>query len=232
MPTRLILPSVCALHLLACATPYQAGGLAGGYRDEKIGEGRYFVSFEGNAYTSASTVTGYLHRRAAELCTSAGYDGYEIVAADGNTDRALWMQRGKASTTVTEIEAHERSAIVQCTRAVPVTAQAAPMYPNAPGPPPASSSWYCSELLGETFAASGCYRTVEECENWRKTAIETNGPHTIMSPCRSVVVAHCFDFMSDGTAVESCYMHERDCMSTSETAVKEGYVTGRCTIRN
>lgn len=70
--------------LAACAgpTPYQAAVLPDdfGYREQRLGDNRFRVSFVGNQFTSAETVDSYLLYRAAELCRDLGYDYFLITA--------------------------------------------------------------------------------------------------------------------------------------------------------
>lgn len=76
---------LAGLALTACttATPYQpdiAGQrVAGGYSEQRTGEGRYRVNFSGNSLTSRDRVEGYLLYRAAELTLQDGYDWFLIV---------------------------------------------------------------------------------------------------------------------------------------------------------
>ena len=67
-----------ALASCAMATPYQAdGGFwsdgRGGYKDEKIAEGKYWIRFLGNAFTEMSVVQQYWEKRASELCEGRSY---------------------------------------------------------------------------------------------------------------------------------------------------------------
>jgi hypothetical protein len=77
--------------LAACetATPYQAlnpqNAGAGGYRDTKLDNSHWRVSFEGNSLTSRETVERYLLYRAAELTASQGFDWFQEVRQ--NTDK-------------------------------------------------------------------------------------------------------------------------------------------------
>mgnify|MGYP006171053179 CR=1 FL=1 len=76
---------LAGLALTACttATPYQpdiAGQrVAGGYSEQRLGDGRYRVNFAGNSLTSRDRVEGYLLYRAAELTVQDGYDWFLIV---------------------------------------------------------------------------------------------------------------------------------------------------------
>jgi len=69
--------------LVACSiagcvgVPYAAkgtAGFAGGYSDEQLGENKYLVRFQGNAYNEMPQVVEYVKRRAAELCAPHDYD--------------------------------------------------------------------------------------------------------------------------------------------------------------
>lgn len=66
---KLIVLSVAAL-LTACSTPYQSYGIAGGYQDEEIAEGEYYLRYVGNGFTSNEKVKNLWHQRARELCNN------------------------------------------------------------------------------------------------------------------------------------------------------------------
>jgi hypothetical protein len=67
------------------ATPYQpyrpeyAGGVHGGYSDQRLGPNRFLVRFHGNELTSRDRVEGYLLYRAAELTVQNGHDWFAII---------------------------------------------------------------------------------------------------------------------------------------------------------
>jgi len=79
-------PGVCLalLLLVACTTPtpYQPADLPGdfGYREQRVGDNRFRVSFLGNDLTPPETVDSYLLYRAAELTRQLGYDYFVITA--------------------------------------------------------------------------------------------------------------------------------------------------------
>lgn len=81
----------------ACVTPYQVAGFSGGYTDFETQPGVYYVSFEGNGYTSKAAVVQYWHRRASEIC--GGTDRYEIVSQDASTTQYISGSRGQIDTT-------------------------------------------------------------------------------------------------------------------------------------
>lgn len=61
------------LLLSACATPYGPSGLAGGFKEQKIDEKTYRISFDGNGYTSKDMVWNYWIYRCAELTKAKGF---------------------------------------------------------------------------------------------------------------------------------------------------------------
>jgi hypothetical protein len=90
-----VVAMVLGAGLAACETPtpYQPlkvyaskweGGW-GGFSDQKLGPGRFRVTFAGNAYTSRDTVQAYLLYRAAELTLAQGFQAFEM--ADRHIDR-------------------------------------------------------------------------------------------------------------------------------------------------
>jgi hypothetical protein len=52
---NIIVISAYVLLLSGCVTPYQPNGFAGGYTDFETQPGIYYVSFQGNGYTSKET---------------------------------------------------------------------------------------------------------------------------------------------------------------------------------
>ena len=63
--------SLAALQGCSLATPYQTKGMhgvGGGYEDRKIDEHTFWVSYEGNGWTSPEQVLAFWQKRASELC--------------------------------------------------------------------------------------------------------------------------------------------------------------------
>lgn len=66
-------------------TPYQpyrpeaAGGVHGGFSEQRLAPNRFKVVFHGNELTARDRVEGYLLYRAAELTVQNGYDSFAIV---------------------------------------------------------------------------------------------------------------------------------------------------------
>ncbi|HET9428906.1 MAG TPA: hypothetical protein VFO69_11160 [Allosphingosinicella sp.] len=87
-----------AIPLAGCttATPYQPDlrgqRVSGGYSEERLGEGRYQVTFSGNSLTSRDRVEGYLLYRAAELTLRDGYDWFLIVDRSTERDVRTYVQ--------------------------------------------------------------------------------------------------------------------------------------------
>lgn len=63
----------------SCATPYQSGGMMGGYSESQLNNDTYKVSFTGNAYTSLNKVQNYLLYRCAQLTLGKGYKYFVIL---------------------------------------------------------------------------------------------------------------------------------------------------------
>ncbi|MEM9618510.1 MAG: hypothetical protein AAF936_11165 [Pseudomonadota bacterium] len=66
-------------------TPYAPADRSGrGYDDQKLEEGKYRVTFEGNSSTDRATIENYVLFRAAEITLRDGYDHFSIL--DQSTD--------------------------------------------------------------------------------------------------------------------------------------------------
>jgi hypothetical protein len=89
----------------SCATPYQASGFSGGYRDFVVRPGLYSISVTGNGYTGQATLREYWHRRARELC---GGD-YDFTEAATTTAHLM-----KTTTTTAVVNKHEVSGYAEC----------------------------------------------------------------------------------------------------------------------
>ncbi|MEY4239884.1 MAG: hypothetical protein RL339_2485 [Pseudomonadota bacterium] len=90
--------ALLGLGLASCqtATPYQpmiAGqAIHGGYYEQRLGEGHYRVSFDGNTLTSRDRVEGYMLYRAAELTLQNGYDWFHIQGRATEADRRTYVE--------------------------------------------------------------------------------------------------------------------------------------------
>jgi hypothetical protein len=54
-------------------TPYQKRGSTGGYEDQMISEGTFYIKSKVNADTPPEKALEYWHRRASELCGHSNY---------------------------------------------------------------------------------------------------------------------------------------------------------------
>lgn len=73
---------------LGCATPtpYQPANYLGkGFKEQKLGQDKYRVSFKGNSITERDTVESYLIYRSAELTLKEDYPYFTMM--NMNTDR-------------------------------------------------------------------------------------------------------------------------------------------------
>lgn len=77
-----ILLLILLVFMAACQTKYGPNGMTGGYRDKKLGEGRYIVSFFGNGNTPEQKVWNFWIYRCAELTSLSGYDYFELQPSD------------------------------------------------------------------------------------------------------------------------------------------------------
>lgn len=89
-----ILLAVIAFSL-ACATPYQPKGFAGGYTDTRLTEDIYLVEFRGNGYTPRQQVEIYLLYRCAEITQEAGYTHFVVLDDDSEAQRSAILTPGQ-----------------------------------------------------------------------------------------------------------------------------------------
>lgn len=88
------------VSVAACttATPYQpyrpefAGGVHGGFSEQRLAPNRYVVRFHGNELTSRDRVEGYLLYRAAELTLQNGYDWFVVVERQTEHDVQTYVR--------------------------------------------------------------------------------------------------------------------------------------------
>lgn len=72
--------------LTACATPYQAEGLTGGYSDARLDENTVKVMFKGNGNTDKTIVENYALYRSAEVTLADGFDYFIIFSGKTHKD--------------------------------------------------------------------------------------------------------------------------------------------------
>jgi len=80
-----------------CATPYQAYDSGEGYVDFRLEDGRYFVSYSANGYTSVKEAYNMTLRRVEELGKEKGYSFYKLVDVQkgASEDRARVGPQGE-----------------------------------------------------------------------------------------------------------------------------------------
>lgn len=84
---RVLAAGLAAAALASCATPTSyapadAGGY--GYREQRVENDRYIVTFTGNSATDPQAVGDAALKRAADLTLEQGYDWFEVVSrSDG-----------------------------------------------------------------------------------------------------------------------------------------------------
>lgn len=210
----LCIPAITALF--GCATPYQQMGVRGGYTDHEVSENVYFISFEGNGYTSASAVASMWHRRAREVCGGE----YGIVHRDGNSDMQLISVNGQP-TTVTR---HRVEGYVKClgkdepSPRVMASSTQQPQQPVADTPPAASVlGWRCFFFS----AADGTNRTMcgqsnALCLGIRSAVAEglrSRGSTELPTECAPAAQAYCTVTCDaqTGACARTCFQSEVDC---------------------
>ena len=77
----LLAGALLALVLGGCATAYQPEGATGGYKEVRLADDTYRVSFAGNGYTSRPVVLKYFLYRCAQLTLQHGYTYFEVFSA-------------------------------------------------------------------------------------------------------------------------------------------------------
>lgn len=80
--------------LLGCATPYKKLGKRGGYKDEKINDHVYRVSFIGNTRTSDDVVYKYFLRRCAELTLENNFSFFIIIDTEDKSKTTVVTSEG------------------------------------------------------------------------------------------------------------------------------------------
>jgi hypothetical protein len=79
MMHKAVLITMLLLLGAACTTPYQSDGWTGGYKDEKLGDNQWRVSFLGNANRDAAFTWNAAMYRAAEIAQREGYRYFQVT---------------------------------------------------------------------------------------------------------------------------------------------------------
>ena len=88
------------LFLSACYTQYGKSGFTGGYKDLKLGDDLYTVSFQGNAYTSSERAGHMALLRACEITLANGYQYFSIIEGGSSIDQRYITTQTPSNTTV------------------------------------------------------------------------------------------------------------------------------------
>ena len=72
---------ICLLFM-GCTTAYGPANFTGGYKERKLDENSYIVSFFGNGNTSEQQVWNYWIYRCAELTLQNGYELFALIPSD------------------------------------------------------------------------------------------------------------------------------------------------------
>jgi hypothetical protein len=94
--SSLLATALFALSACATSTPYQpetpGQRIHGGYSEQRLGDNRFRVTFDGNTLTSRERVEGYMLYRAAELTVQNGYDWFRVVDRLTERDRRTYTE--------------------------------------------------------------------------------------------------------------------------------------------
>jgi hypothetical protein len=93
--------ALATIALSGCATPYQAKGFHGGYKDTQIDSNTEMVSFRGNGFTDRQTVQSYLLYRCAQVTVEAGYDYFILTSNDTEAREGTISTPSAYSSTTT-----------------------------------------------------------------------------------------------------------------------------------
>jgi len=79
---RYLVLLLTAFMFMGCTTVYGPNGFTGGYKERKLDEDRYIVSFFGNGNTPEHQVWNYWIYRCAELTIEKGYELFSMTPSD------------------------------------------------------------------------------------------------------------------------------------------------------
>lgn len=84
-----IITIACLLLISACATQYGAMNFTGGVEATKIADDLVQIEAKGNSHTSASRIQQFVLLKAAETAKENGYEGFEIVNSQDNSQTSV-----------------------------------------------------------------------------------------------------------------------------------------------
>lgn len=80
---RWLVVAIALAWLAGCAAPYAPNTGRGGYKEEKLADNRYKVTFQGNGNTNEDMVVKYWLYRCAELTKQNGFTYFALLAPLG-----------------------------------------------------------------------------------------------------------------------------------------------------
>jgi hypothetical protein len=90
-----------AAALSGCATPYQARGLSGGFKDTQLAPDQFVVLFTGNEHTPPERVLDFALLRSAELVLQNGLTHFVILESANQSRSSTYVAPGTSHTTGT-----------------------------------------------------------------------------------------------------------------------------------
>ena len=84
---------------VGCATPYQQSGLLGGFKEIRLSDNSFRVTFNGNAHTSIDKASNYCLLRCAELCLESGFKYFVLISENTHTENSTHTSPTYARTT-------------------------------------------------------------------------------------------------------------------------------------
>jgi hypothetical protein len=87
--------------LSACATPYQAHGMRGGFKEMQLDRNAWQVSFAGNGYTSSERAADFTLLRCSEIAQQNGYTHFVLVDSRSYSKNSTYTTPTHSHTTGT-----------------------------------------------------------------------------------------------------------------------------------
>jgi len=96
---RCILAIISAISLVACSTPYQEIGFAGGVSAFPMTADVYRIEARGNGYTKRTKMQDFTMLKAAETARAAGASHFMMISAADASSTGTIVTPGQAQTT-------------------------------------------------------------------------------------------------------------------------------------
>ncbi len=95
---KILLSGLTIFFLVGCATSYQSEGAMGGFKETRLSENMYRVTFNGNGFTDRTRSADFVLLRSAEITLQNGYRYFTII--DAHRDTATSYHTNPTYTTV------------------------------------------------------------------------------------------------------------------------------------